>query len=360
MAYLPHRGISNLPIHPATSNIAFLQAGDTGVSTPLVSIGLPVYNGERYLRAALDSLIGQDYPNLELILSDNASTDATAAICREYATRDPRIRYYRLHHNIGAVTNFKRVAQLARGTYFKWAAFDDLRSPTYLSACVAALQADLRAVLCCTGLRLIDEDGQEVDEATWTHGIRPVGRTPWQRIRAVAQASYWYDIYGLMRRTALQQTRGLLPIWGSDVVLLLELCLRGRVLYVPEKLFTYRVFPHKKREDLAHVLEGTQATATVPVSWSTMILAMSRGILRAPLPGATKLGLTLRFVWEISGRNQLIGNFLYEERFAAARRAFGGRAYRHSLALFMIVALGSSQYLRRRIATKLRKELRIR
>ena len=185
-----------------------------------------------------------------------------------------------------------------------------------------------------------------------------MGRTPWQRIRALAQADYWYDVYGLIRRTALQQTRGLLPVWGADVVLVLELCLRGRVLYVPEKLFTYRVFPHKNQDDLAHVLEATQPAIKVLVGWSTMILEMSRGILRAPLPGMTKLGLTLRFVWEISGRNRLVGQFLYTERFVGAWQAFVGRAYLRSVLLCMITAVGSSQYLRRRIVAKLRKELR--
>ncbi len=336
------------------------RADPVAVPPPLVSIGLPVYNGDRYLRLALDSLLGQDYPYLELILADNASTDGTAAICREYAARDARIRYYRQAGNIGAVANFKRVAQLAQGTYFMWAAFDDLRSPTYVSATVAALEADPRAVLCCTGLRLIDEAGQEVDEATWTHGIRPLGHTPWQRIRAVAQAGYWYDFYGLIRRRALRQTRGPLPVWGYDVVLLLELCLRGRVAYVPQKLFAYRVFPHKTPAEVTHSLEAAQATTAVPVSWGSMILEMIRGIWLAPLPVPSKLQLTPRFVWEFCGRNGVVSTFIYMEGTAGVRRALAQHAYRRSLGLLMIAALGSSQHLRRRIVTKLRKELRSR
>ncbi len=326
---------------------------------PLVSIGLPVYNGERYLRQTLDSLLGQDYGNLELILSDNASTDSTAAICREYAARDARVRYYRLRRNLGAVQNFRHVLRQARGPYFMWAAFDDLRDPRYVSACVAALEADPQAVLCCTDLRLIDEDGSEVDEATWTHGIRPLGRTPWPRIRALAQAGYWYDFYGLMRRQALLQTRGPLPVWGYDVVLLMEMCLRGRVLYVPEQLFAYRVFAHKTQQDLARGLEAAQTTVAVPVSWSVMILEMTRSIWRAPLPTATKLRLTPLFLGEFCGRNRWAGSFIQAEGTAAVRRALAQRAYGRSLALLGIAALGSSQYQGRRIVAKLRRELRL-
>src|ERR1700737_2789384 len=92
---------------------------------PRVSIGLPVYNGERYLRFAIDSLLEQDYINFELIISDNASTDATQAICQEFADKDPRVRYYRNQTNLGASGNYDRVFELARGDLFKWAAHDD-------------------------------------------------------------------------------------------------------------------------------------------------------------------------------------------------------------------------------------------
>jgi len=107
---------------------------------PLVSIGLPVHNAARYLHEAVDSLLGQDYPNVEVIVSDNASVDATQQICMEYAARDDRLLYHRVERNMGAVWNFTRVFELARGEYFMWAAFDDIRDPRYVGACVAALE----------------------------------------------------------------------------------------------------------------------------------------------------------------------------------------------------------------------------
>lgn len=99
---------------------------------PRVSIGMPVYNGEPFLKDALDSLLGQSFRDFELILSDNASTDGTEVICRGYAARDQRIRYTRQPANLGAAANFKFVLDEARGKYFMWAACDDTRSPDFI------------------------------------------------------------------------------------------------------------------------------------------------------------------------------------------------------------------------------------
>lgn len=92
---------------------------------PKLSIGLPVYNGEKYLPDALDDLLGQDYEDFELIISSNASTDGTDEICREYASKDRRVSHSRNDCNIGATPNWNRVAQLAHGEFFKWAMHDD-------------------------------------------------------------------------------------------------------------------------------------------------------------------------------------------------------------------------------------------
>jgi glycosyltransferase involved in cell wall biosynthesis len=99
---------------------------------PTVSIGMPVYNGESYIRKALDSLLGQTFNDFELIISDNASKDSTEEICREYAERDPRIRYVRQSQNLGAVANFQFVLDEAIGRYFMWAAADDVRSSDFI------------------------------------------------------------------------------------------------------------------------------------------------------------------------------------------------------------------------------------
>jgi len=110
----------NLVASPVTSKV------------PQVSIGMPVYNGAKFIREALDSLLAQTFTDFELIISDNASTDETEAICQEYAAKDARIRYVRQAKNLGAVANFKFVLDEAVGEYFMWAAHDDKWSKAYL------------------------------------------------------------------------------------------------------------------------------------------------------------------------------------------------------------------------------------
>jgi glycosyltransferase involved in cell wall biosynthesis len=127
---------------------------------PRVSIGLPVYNGERHLPAALDSLLAQTYRDFELIISDNALTDRTEEICRGYAARDSRIRYHRSPVNRGMIWNHDRVFHLARGEYFKWVGHDDLYDPDMLRHCVEALDRDPGAVLAMVGKVDIDAEGR--------------------------------------------------------------------------------------------------------------------------------------------------------------------------------------------------------
>src|SRR6202011_3838576 len=129
---------------------------------PTVSIGLPVYNGERYLRETLDSILAQTYHDFEVIISDNGSTDATEQICREYTARDSRIRYHRSAVNRGAAWNYNNVTALSNGKYIKHAAADDLLMPTYLERCVATLEHDQSMTVCHSRSKFIDEDGRSV------------------------------------------------------------------------------------------------------------------------------------------------------------------------------------------------------
>ncbi|MEM4395456.1 MAG: glycosyltransferase family 2 protein [Thermoplasmata archaeon] len=230
-------------------------------SKPLVSIGMPVYNGEKYIRQALDSLLAQDYENFELIISDNASEDKTPEICLEYAARDKRIRYYRNQKNMGAAWNFKRVFELSKGKYFMWAAHDDLWDKAYIRKCVEALEQNPSAVLCCTSLRFIDEEGKIIYGFTDEEGkIIYVpnyeehydnpdlsSQNVRERAKILAKRHGWYTIYGLIRPEALRKTRFFQPIFAPDVVLLMELCLLGPFIKVPEILFFYRQFRNKDR-----------------------------------------------------------------------------------------------------------------
>ena len=118
------------------------------MNNPLVSIGMPVFNGEKSLAQALDALLEQDYSNLEVIISDNGSTDRTPMICQEFLKKDSRIKYYRSSENLGSNWNFNRVFDLSSGKYFMWAAHDDLRELSFVRACVEMLEQSAEAVLC--------------------------------------------------------------------------------------------------------------------------------------------------------------------------------------------------------------------
>jgi glycosyltransferase involved in cell wall biosynthesis len=207
---------------------------------PLVSIGLPVYNGDSYLVQAIESLLGQTFTDFELIISDNASTDDTEQICRRYAARDPRIRYSRNERNIGAGANYNRVFALSTGRYFKWAAHDDLCAPEYLERCVAVLEADPSIVLCYTKAVVIDEHGAPAPD--FEDRFHLVSSRASERLRGYFLAGSWVfqPVFGLIRRETLARTPLIANYVGSDLVLLARLALAGRTHEIPEKLFFRR------------------------------------------------------------------------------------------------------------------------
>jgi glycosyltransferase involved in cell wall biosynthesis len=205
-------------------------------SQPLVSIGMPVYNEERYLEQALQSLLSQSFENFELIISDNASTDRTGEICLTYAAKDPRVRYSRMETNLGSSVNFNRVFQLSNSPYFFWASGHDTRHETFIARCVEILEHDASVVLCYPGARWIETDGRPGDilhSHVETRGLSQVSR-----YRTVLWGlGYVYQPYGIMRSNALKRTGLMRPnTLGADVVLMTELALLGAFAEVPEPL----------------------------------------------------------------------------------------------------------------------------
>src|SRR3990172_6471697 len=121
---------------------------------------MPVYNAERYLEEALDSLVSQSFEDFELIISDNASTDRTGEICWRYAAKDERIRYVRNRANFGILYNFGQTFRLSSGEFFKWAAADDVCGRDYFLRAVEALDADPSLILAWGRTQGIDEHGE--------------------------------------------------------------------------------------------------------------------------------------------------------------------------------------------------------
>jgi len=207
---------------------------------PRLSIGLPVYNGEHHLEATLDSLLAQTWSDFEILISDNASTDGTAAIAKRFVAAHPRVHYRRQSHNIGLSGNYNSVFALGRGELFKWATADDLCLPGYLAACVAALDAEPGAVLAYPRTRFVDAEGRELPKHDQGWDLR--SPSPAQRLRYVLASAHWVNsIVGVIRRSALVRTR-LMPDYPSgDYRLLAELSLLGTFIEVPEMLYIRRL-----------------------------------------------------------------------------------------------------------------------
>ena len=211
---------------------------------PLVSVGLPVYNGERYLRFALDSLLAQDLQNFELIISDNGSTDATFDICEFYAKRDQRIRLYRSDSNRGATWNWRRVLELANGRYFKWAAHDDECYPSMLRRCVEAIQVRPDSIaLAYPRFEFIDETGSVIRYFVgpeWDHVHTSASRPHLRLAHVLFRAITGIAEYGVMNMAFLRQTTPYGSI-AADWVKLAELAMLGVIVEVPETLLRPRI-----------------------------------------------------------------------------------------------------------------------
>lgn len=211
---------------------------------PRLTVGLPVYNGERYLAQALDDLLGQTYTDFELIISDNASTDGTEAICRRYAAADTRVRYVQQGRNIGAAGNHNVVVNEARGELFKWAGHDDLYSPNLLRCCVDALDEHPDAVLASCLSVIIDEDGTPVRRVMHYPEAVDSPRAP-VRFRSVLFGLGGDDDYGVIRTDVLRRTALSGSHYHADRTLVAELVLHGPFHRVPETLYYRRDLPDR-------------------------------------------------------------------------------------------------------------------
>lgn len=217
---------------------------------PLISVGMPVYNGERFLAAAIDSVLAQTQTDFELVIADNASTDSTPEICADYAARDARIRIVRNDQNIGAAGNYNLLVDEARGAFFRWHNADDLIDPRAHALCLAALQQHPDAVLSYGLTMLIDEDGKRTDKFNDNLGI--MADDPAERFRSFFERYRLTNaIYGLMRTDAVRNTTvfgdGSLP--AADIAFMAELILLGGFFEIPEVLFYRRMHPESSSAD---------------------------------------------------------------------------------------------------------------
>ena len=270
---------------------------------PRVSIGMPVFNGADFIRCAVQSVLSQDYEDLELIISDNASTDETASICRELAAIDPRIRYHRNETNIGAAGNYNKVFELARGEYFKWAAHDDECHPRMVRRCVEVLDRAPASVTMVYPLaELIDEHGHTLRKPL--DRIASTDPRPHRRLMRLLWSLNMCDpVFGLIKTEYLRKTQLIGRFFGADYVLLGELVMLGEIRELDEILFRLRA--HAKRSMKAN--QGTRAQAAwydpgaarrlfVMPGWERMVWEFLIAANTSPLPLAEKLKCCMAIV----------------------------------------------------------------
>lgn len=219
-------------------------------SVPLVSIGVPVFNRAQSLPRCLDALLAQTYPNLEICMSDNASTDGSTEICRRYAEKDPRVQVNVNSRNLGVIANFKIVREMGHGEYFMWAATDDHWSPEFVAELVAELEARPKAYVAMCGTRRVYADGEALEPIRYAEGANPNHMSMLEQARnllttstAVRKRKLGLFTCGLYRKQVLDQVLEDCPSddFGGDRPLNAVIALSGGLCYVDKILFTKTV-----------------------------------------------------------------------------------------------------------------------
>ncbi len=293
-----------------------------GGSEPLVTVGLAVYNSERYVRQSLDTLLAQTYRDFVLLISDNASTDGTGDICREYAARDPRIRYHRNPKNIGMAGNYNLLFSMCRTRYFRWATSDDYWDPEMLADAVAVMEAHPDVVVCYPRAIFVDEQGREFRR--WKDILHMMDLEPLPRFwRVVNHIGRVHHHLGLMRADAMRKTGLIAKHVSSDKGFVAEMALHGKFFQV-EKYQIYRRMHEDSSSwathDQAHQARRYHATGVKRIRWNgfRFYWRYAQGVGRSPLRPCDKARL-YRFLLECAWEDR---RSLFEEARGDLRRMF--------------------------------------
>ncbi len=266
--------------------------------SPVASIGLPVYNGENFVAEAIQCVLDQTFSDWELVICDNASTDGTVEICRQFAERDSRIRVHQNPRNMGVCFNYSEVFRLSRGQYFKWMAHDDLFTPRFIEACVEELENDQGVVLAFTKMCYVDASGQVLRRQTSELSVsgETVESRAKQFLSSAAQSTdFLWLAYGVVRREILQQSGSMGLYAGSDHVMLFRIALQGRIKQIEEEMFFRREHSEAStckrgstvRERAKFAYADDNRRLVLP--WCRMLKEHIDSAMKAPVPFRSKL-----------------------------------------------------------------------
>lgn len=267
---------------------------------PLVSIGMPLYNEAEFLEKSIRSIMDQKYGNIEIIISDNGSTDETFSICENLLGGSGKAELHRSTANRGAAENFRFVLDKARGRYFMWASGHDLWEPDYLDKTIAALEAEPDAVIAFGSSTWIDENGDSFG--------RHFGYTD---TRGLPVLSRFFTVYygnmnpilGVIRKASLDQVDALLSAVGGDLILLSQLALIGDFLHVPEVSWYRREFRHETNhsEKLRRYRSGDYALSRSLLDRMFPLLRLPFSLIRNVLTSDLRAIEKTAAVWSLLG-----------------------------------------------------------
>lgn len=276
---------------------------------PRISVGMPVYNGGRYLRRSIDAILGQTLEDFELVISDNASTDGSDEICQGAAAADPRVRYARNAQNVGAAANYNAVFHRSRAPYFKWTSASDLCEATLLERCAAVLDERPDVVLCYPRTRLFDETTGTLTD--YDDGLDLQDDDPIARFIACQERLRLNNaMNGVVRRAALGRTPLMKAFLAADCCMLVELALHGKFVEHPEFLYYRRMEPQtatklKSAEEVRQHWDPRSRAPVTLAAWK-MTREYYGAIWRAPLSLGQRTRLCLHMLrWTRWSRAEL-------------------------------------------------------
>jgi glycosyltransferase involved in cell wall biosynthesis len=282
-----------------------------GTSRTRVSIGMPVYNREKYVAAAIGAQLNQTYTDFELIITDNASTDCSEEICRAYAAKDPRVKYYRNLRNLGASENFRHCFELSGGEYFRWNPSDDLVSPNLLQRAVEVLDADPSIFVAYPRTKLIDSHGKAIGD--FEERLHLMQERPSERWKGVMQNLRLGNLlYGLSRANRLRKTGLVRSYSGGDLPLISEMSLYGKFFEIPDAFFYRRMHEEassalKNSADVMAFYDPSKRHKLFLRNW-VHLGARLKSVARAPIPLSQKLRIYgYEGRWVIWSRKEFLG-----------------------------------------------------
>lgn len=256
---------------------------------PRVTLGVPVYNGEDYLPQALDAIMAQDFTEFEVLIRDNASTDSTEDISRDFVARDERFQYARNERNVGGAVNSNMLLEAARAPLFKWVYHDDVLSPKTIGRCVETLEeAGPDTVLAFPRVNLINSVGAvtgEHDDAELHLDMDAVE----ERVQGLLVKFVTQTQFGLMRTDVARESGGTCADVAGEMVLPLALALRGKLTLVHEQLLSIREHEDRHGGDRASEaawVNPDRPRVVFPYSRATPLFLQT--ISRAPLTAAQR------------------------------------------------------------------------